>query len=170
MAEPALRGTAALQTRAGLRPAHPHRQTRPASRGPHPRLSRNDLLPQQTGVHLCPAPLDDLRGGGRRWRHRRRSRPRIPHPRPVRQGDGRAPLLAPARSVERHPPGDQTLLRGARLLLLRHPPAQRSDAQPGDPHRLDRRSDGNRGLRRGGPAPHRRPARTSPPSPPSCTW
>ena len=155
MAEPSLRRTAPLQDRAGARPARPHRQDRVARRPPLPRLGRDAVLPQQVGIHLRTAPLDDLRGDRRRRRHRRRPRAGIPYPQPLRQGARHRKVLVAARAVERAAQRDQALRARTRLFVPQHPRARGADAQPHRPHRLDGRDHGHRRIRRRGHAPHR---------------
>ena len=62
MAEPALRGAIEVQTAAGLRPASPHRKGGAARVPPHPWLSEDAGLPQQTGLRSFQPPLPYKRG------------------------------------------------------------------------------------------------------------
>ena len=82
-----------------------------ARRPPLPRLGRDAVLPQQAGIHLRTAPLDDLRGDCRRRRHRRRPRAGIPYPQPLRQGARHRKVLVAARAVERAAQRDQSASR-----------------------------------------------------------
>ena len=159
MAEPPLPRTAPLQGGTGTRPAHPDRQGGTSAALAHHRLGPDDALPQQTRIHLRTAALDDLRRDSGRRRHRRGRRTGLPHSRQVRQGTRHPRMLAAAGPLERNPAGNETLLPGTRLQLLRHPRTPRPDAQPRGAHLLHGRSHGHRRIRRGRPRTHRGPAR-----------
>ncbi len=121
-------------------------------------VGADPVLPQQARIHLRRPPLADARRGGERDGLRCRARARIPFSQHVRQGAGHRQVLAPARSVERHPHRDQTLLHRKRLHVPQRPRTQGADAQHDRPHGFDGRGDGDRGVRRGRPGADRRAA------------